>query len=72
MANITGPAFIFNGLPENTTKNDNTISPIAAPVSAQLAAIVLHTALPVLSEKPSWSSKITRSCGDNLKPYLTD
>lgn len=42
MANITGfaasvrssgPAFIFNGLPENITKNDNTISPLAAPVN---------------------------------------
>lgn len=49
MANVTGfaasvrssgPVFIFNGLPENTTKNDSKISPLAAPVSARLAAIV--------------------------------
>lgn len=40
MANITGPAFIFNGLPENITKNDNTISPLAAPVLVHPAAIV--------------------------------
>lgn len=36
----SGPVFVLNGLPENTTKNDNTISALAAPVSAQFAAMV--------------------------------